>query len=207
MPSCTDAVARKRWEGSAEFLTTNDYDKLISRDAIGTLDGETKFVFLKGVYDGAAEFYRAAAALPYSKSKRGAGQDLLFGTYYDPRNGPLGWTSDTRNNPEFLETKLMPLLVWMGAALGQLQLGPSGFSTVTVNRSALFTPHRDKKNKGLACMMAFGEFVGGDLCFPRLRVAFRLRPGDLLIADTANEYHGTVGGIWDDRISVVAYLR
>ena len=82
------------------------------------------------------------------------------------------------------------------------------FSTVTVNRSALFAPHKDRNNRGMACMMTFGPtFEGGDLCFPRLRVAFRLRPGDLLIADTAHEYHGTVDGISDNRISVVAYLR
>jgi len=83
------------------------------------------------------------------------------------------------------------------------------FSTVTVNRSSPFPPHLNRKNEGgLACLMAFGPtFTGGDLCLPRLRVAFRLRPGDLLIADNNREYHGNVGGIYGDRISVVAYLR
>jgi hypothetical protein len=42
---------------------------------------------------------------------------------------------------------------------------------------------------------------------PRLRVAFRLRPGDILIADTNREQHGNVGPIAGERISVVGYLK
>jgi len=45
------------------------------------------------------------------------------------------------------------------------------------------------------------------VCWRRLllaAIAFRLRPGDLLIAD--HEYHGNMGTIFGDRISLVAYL-
>jgi hypothetical protein len=82
------------------------------------------------------------------------------------------------------------------------------FSTVTINQSLLFPAHVDAKNEsGLACVMAFGRFAGGNLCLPRLRLAFRLRPGDLLIADTNREVHGNIGPIAGERISVVCYLR
>jgi len=259
-PSHSPAFARKRWEGSKQLLTTNDYDLLVENNAVGTVEGETKFLFLKGVFAYAEHFYRVLSELEYAESKRAAGEDALFGYYYDPRNnnGKPSLTNKTKENREFYDTHLSALLAWMGYRVrreirsywnGQrvkargngaytvrgipgcfekfakqdipyplwlrsmkefqreFPLDPI-FSTVTVNRSAPFLPHMDAKNEGgLACLMAFGEFTGGDLCLPRLRVAFRLRPGDLLIADNNREYHGNVGGIYGDRISVVAYLR
>jgi hypothetical protein len=82
------------------------------------------------------------------------------------------------------------------------------FSTATINKNLLFSAHADAKNEsGLACLMAFGRFAGGDLCLPRLRVAFRLRPGDILIVDTNREQHGNIGPIVGERISVVGYLK
>jgi hypothetical protein len=82
------------------------------------------------------------------------------------------------------------------------------FSTLTINKSTVFRSHADAKNEGgLACLAAFGTFAGGDFCLPRLRVAFPLSPGDLLIADNNNEQHGNIGPLAGNRISVVAYLR
>jgi hypothetical protein len=82
------------------------------------------------------------------------------------------------------------------------------FSTLTINKTLLFQSHADAKNRGgLACLTAFGTFSGADFCLPRLRVAFPIRPGDLLIADNNNEQHGNIGPIVGNRISVVAYLR
>jgi hypothetical protein len=259
-PSHSPAFARERWEGYKDLLTKADYDLLISdENAVGTLNGETKFVFLKGVYSFADEFYGALSRLEYIKSKRAAGEDALFGYYYDPRNGPPRYTNKTLEHRHFYDFHLSGYLAWLSltvrrnlrrywneqraqarkngefvirgipgrkiekytkqnmdyllsvkATQAVLQYFPQDpiFSTVTINRSAPFLPHMDAKNEGgLACLMAFGEFTGGDLCLPRLRVAFRLRPGDLLIADNNREYHGNVGGIYGDRISVVAYLR
>jgi hypothetical protein len=82
------------------------------------------------------------------------------------------------------------------------------FSTVTINKTVRFPSHVDSKNEGgLACLMAFGNFANGDLCLPRLRVAFRLRPGDVLFADNNEEQHGNIGPVAGVRISVVCYLK
>jgi hypothetical protein len=79
---------------------------------------------------------------------------------------------------------------------------------VEINKGVLYQSHADAENEGgLACLAAFGDFDGGYLCLPRLRVAFDLRPGDLLIADNNREQHGNIGPLLDDRLSVVAYLR
>jgi len=82
------------------------------------------------------------------------------------------------------------------------------FSSVTINNTVICPAHVDSKNlSGPSCLTAFGEWMGGALCFPRLRVAFPLQPGDVLIADTVNEQHGNIGPLAGTRISVVAYLR
>jgi len=101
---------------------------------------------------------------------------------------------------------------WLRAVDGErkyLFLGTHGFSTITLNHNILFGAHNDGRNVPgtLGCLTALGEYAGGELCFPRLGITFDLRPGDLLIADTNREFHGTVGGIVGSRYSVVAYLH
>jgi hypothetical protein len=83
------------------------------------------------------------------------------------------------------------------------------FNGITINRNLPFISHEDKGNSEstLSCLATFGRFSGGLLCLPRLRVAFDVRPGDLLIAATGREQHGSVGGRAGERWSVVAYLR
>jgi hypothetical protein len=83
------------------------------------------------------------------------------------------------------------------------------FSTLTVNRTALFRSHEDGSNLpgGLACLAAFGDFAGGDLCFPRFSVSCPIEPGDLLICDSSQEQHGNIGPLSGQRISIVAYMR
>lgn len=82
------------------------------------------------------------------------------------------------------------------------------FSTLTINHNALFRYHTDGRNvSGYSCITAFGNFKGAELCLPRLRVAFALQPGALLMFDGAREQHGNLGFLSGDRISVVAYLR
>lgn len=88
-------------------------------------------------------------------------------------------------------------------------LGTTAFSTITLNNNIVFGAHDDGRNvpDTLSCLTALGDYAGGTLCFPRLGVSFKLRPRDLLIADTNTEYHGSVGNIGGDRYSVVAYMH
>ncbi len=83
------------------------------------------------------------------------------------------------------------------------------FSTITLNRNILFGAHEDGNNMPgtMGCLSALGDYAGGILCLPRLGVAFDLRPRDLLIADTNEEFHTNLGPIVGKRYSVVAYLH
>lgn len=87
--------------------------------------------------------------------------------------------------------------------------GTEAFSTLTLNHNVVFLAHQDGNNvpNTLSCLAAFGSYARGALCLPRLGVSFDLKPGDLLIADTNEEYHGTVGQPFGNRYSVVAYLH
>ncbi len=127
-----------------------------------------------------------------------------------------------KEHPEFTEqiyrvaeaekagVKVIPQL---GIKDGELMAGytipGTMFSTLTVNRTALFRAHEDGNNLpgGLACLVAFGDFVGGDLCFPRFGVSCPIEPGDLLICDSSQEQHGNIGPLSGQRISIVAYMR
>jgi hypothetical protein len=88
-------------------------------------------------------------------------------------------------------------------------MGTRAFSTLTLNRNIIFGAHMDGNNVAgtLGCLTAIGDYVGGTLCFPRFGVSFDLKPGDLLIADTNEEYHGTSSMIVGERFSIVAYLH
>jgi hypothetical protein len=256
-PSWSHAAARRRWEGSVDILTRADYDLLVEESGIGTVDGETKFLFLRNVFPFAGEFYKALCELNFKPSKRANGESLLMGYFFHPSNA-VRLTNDTLEHREFYNTDLSALLVWIGRRVrrelraywneqrakargnGQyvvpraparprpgfredkdyklwihserefLREFPLGtiFSTVQINRSAPFQPHQDAKNEGgLACLMTFGKFSGGTFCLPRLRVAFDIQPGDLLIADNNREYHGSADVPQGDRISLVAFLR
>jgi len=96
-----------------------------------------------------------------------------------------------------------------GAAMMGYTVPGTMFSTITVNKTAIFKSHADRNNLAgaLGCLTAFGNFSGGDLCFPRFGVSCPIGPGDLLIGDTNREQHGNIGPLSGSRVSVVTYMR
>jgi hypothetical protein len=67
------------------------------------------------------------------------------------------------------------------------------FSTITVNNTYPTGVHTDSGDldEGFSCLTAIrrGNLLGGELVFPRYRVAVQLATGDLLLMD-AHEHHG-----------------
>lgn len=69
----------------------------------------------------------------------------------------------------------------------------TAFSTVYLARNFRTAYHRDGGNlKGvMTALMPMGRFTGGELVIPRWRIAFPLRPGDLLLFDP-QQLHGNL---------------
>jgi hypothetical protein len=81
----------------------------------------------------------------------------------------------------------------------------TAFSTIYLARNFRTAYHRDSGNlKGvMTALMPMGRFTGGELVIPRWRIAFPLRPGDLLLFDP-QQLHGNLP-IQGERLSAAFY--
>jgi hypothetical protein len=95
------------------------------------------------------------------------------------------------------------------------RIGSTPFTTVTVNNTYPTGAHTDAGDlrEGFSTIVVLrrGEYSGGTLVFPRLRVGVEMGDRDLLLMD-AHEWHGNTAIEVDEesnaeRISVVAYYR
>lgn len=95
----------------------------------------------------------------------------------------------------------------------QFQLFDTVFSTITVNRNFRTAMHTDRGDfrSGLGALIVVnGKFKGCHLAIKRLRKAFELRVGDVLLFDTFLEHGNTPIHAWDEdcaRVSLVCYFR
>ncbi len=90
------------------------------------------------------------------------------------------------------------------------------FTTITVNKTFRTAAHRDAGDfsDGLSNLLVLsnnGNYTGGYLILPEVRIAINVRPGDLLLVNNHEYIHGnTPIELHDDvaeRISLVCYLR
>jgi len=70
--------------------------------------------------------------------------------------------------------------------------GITPFTTITCNNKWQTAAHIDSGDlkQGFGVLCCLGDFEGGDLVFPRYKLAVRYREGDILLADVANQVHG-----------------
>jgi len=90
------------------------------------------------------------------------------------------------------------------------------FTTITVNKTFRTAAHRDAGDftEGLSNLLVLsnnGNYSGGYLILPEVRVAINVRPGDLLLVNNHEYIHGNTTIETHDevaeRISLVCYLR
>ena len=90
------------------------------------------------------------------------------------------------------------------------------FTTITVNKTFRTAAHRDAGDftNGLSNLLVLsnnGNYSGGYLILPEVRVAVNVRPGDLLLVNNHEYIHGNTPIELQDevaeRISLVCYLR
>lgn len=166
--------------------------------------------YAKSVYSGVAGWYDRYPRIPFGRA-----------------------TSYTRDNPEkfalafpFLQALnkgYRELLPWrygnQRAAADKLDsrylVPETVFSTITVNKSFRTAAHRDAGDfsDGVSNLLTLGdgEYTGGYLIFPELRIAVDVRPGDLLLVNNHEIIHGNTEIKLNfpeaERISIVCYLR
>lgn len=82
---------------------------------------------------------------------------------------------------------------------------PIAFNAITVNQNYRAEPHRDKHNRGQSFLVAFGDFIGGELEFhegPRLGIHnIRHKP----IIENFSTYIHSVRPFEGERFSLVFY--
>jgi hypothetical protein len=90
------------------------------------------------------------------------------------------------------------------------------FTTITVNKTFRTAAHRDAGDftNGLSNLLVLsnnGNYTGGYLILPEVRVAVNVRPGDLLLVNNHEYIHGNTPIELQDetaeRVSLVCYLR
>ena len=90
------------------------------------------------------------------------------------------------------------------------------FTTITVNKTFRTAAHRDAGDfsNGLSNLLVLsnnGNFTGGYLILPEVRIAVNVRPGDLLLVNNHEYIHGNTPIELQDetaeRVSLVCYLR
>jgi hypothetical protein len=140
--------------------------------------------------------------------KRGERQGLLG---YVGGKGQLRHSEQLDENRSFIElvdreySKYFPCLhaEQRTIVLGR-QLWETVFATIYLNKQIRTAYHPDGNLRGfMTAITAMGDFSGGALVLPRWRVAFDMRPGDLLFFD-AEELHGNLP-ISGKRLSAVFY--
>jgi Oxygenase domain of the 2OGFeDO superfamily len=87
------------------------------------------------------------------------------------------------------------------------------FTTVTVNSNFQTAQHKDAGDlrEGFGVMVCLGhDFTGGYLMFPKYKVGFAMRPGDLILADVHQFHCNTPIKLTKsdgERLSLVLYFR
>jgi len=90
------------------------------------------------------------------------------------------------------------------------------FTTITVNKTFRTAAHHDAGDftNGLSNLLVLsnnGNYSGGYLILPEVRIAINVRPGDLLLVNNHEYIHGNTPIVLEDesaeRISLVCYLR
>jgi hypothetical protein len=115
---------------------------------------------------------------------------------------------------EHMPDRYAAQMKWIGATAPEFVIRGTSFSTMTINKNFRTAAHTDQgdlqEGFGVLTSLCAGEFSGGELIFPKFRVAVQFRSRDVLLADV-HELHGnapiegTPGKY--ERVSCVFYYR
>jgi hypothetical protein len=99
--------------------------------------------------------------------------------------------------------------------LSKLKWGPFAprpfgvFPMIAINYNTISDYHWDKHDdpNSLCCLVVLGDFEGGELCFPQLKIIIPLRPGQILLFPSRLLLHGNFVVTKGIRHSVVYFVH
>jgi hypothetical protein len=99
--------------------------------------------------------------------------------------------------------------------LSQLKWGPFAprpfgvFPMIAINYNIISSYHWDKNDEinSLCCLVALGDYEGGELCFPQLEIIIPLRPNQVVAFSSHFLLHGNLPIVKGIRHSIVYFIH
>lgn len=130
--------------------------------------------------------------LYYERKNSGAGRSQSIGIL-PRRNYGVG---ESRNNEKYSD------ILNSARALAKVICPNLNYTTIMVNHNYQASPHKDKNNDGTSCVVAFGDFEGGELEAEGNTYNIRYRPFFFEASDTLHSVKPITSG---DRYSIVFF--
>jgi hypothetical protein len=131
-------------------------------------------------------------SLYYERKNSGAGRSQSLGIL-PRRNYGVG---ESRNNEKYAD------ILNSARALAKVICPNLNYTTFMVNHNYQASPHKDKNNDGTSCVVAFGDFEGGELEVEGRLYNIRHRPFFFEASDTLHSVKPITSG---DRYSIVFF--
>jgi hypothetical protein len=199
----------EKWVQQIEKETDIDKIAAKARDIIDKYISDTTYA--NPVFSGIAGWFDRYPRIPYARATAYTRQQpdkfkLSFPFLQSLNRGfkellPWRWENQKKAANKIAKEFLVPNTV---------------FSTITVNKTFRTAAHRDAGDysNGLSNLLVLsnnGNYSGGYLILPEVRVAINVRPGDLLLVNNHEYIHGNTPIVLEDetaeRVSLVCYLR
>jgi len=130
--------------------------------------------------------------LYYERRNSGAGRSQSLGIL-PRRNYGVG---ESRNNEKYSD------ILNCARELAKVICPNLNYTTLMVNHNYQASPHKDKNNDGTSCVVAFGDFEGGELEAEGNTYSIRHRPFFFEASDTLHSVKPITSG---DRYSIVFF--
>ena len=185
-----DMILEESTRVANKWISTTNYAKTVWSGVAGWYDRYPRIPYGRATAYTEKNPEKFALSYPFLQSLNKGFKDLL----------PWRW-----NNQKAAADKLDPRFL----------VPETVFTTITVNKSFRTACHRDAGdlNEGLSNLLVLGdgEYTGGYLVFPQVRIAINVRPGDLLLVNNHEIIHGNteikLNHEKAERISIVCYFR
>ncbi|VDB87439.1 unnamed protein product [Peniophora sp. CBMAI 1063] len=99
----------------------------------------------------------------------------------------FAWVRQTLHH--YLKDEMNEIVISIERLPGSQSSPTAPFAGLVVNVNVITRMHRDKKDKKFCCIIALGDWEGGDLCFYEQGLVFPLRSGDLIVFRSSETTH------------------